>query len=513
MHIKTNLSNVSKQLYDISQRYPNHEAIYCDGERYTYSELNSLASMLAKGLLRKGVKPGSHIGVAVQNSTEFVIIFYAISRIGCVLVPINPSFTKKEAEYIIKQSDINVLFCDSLNYYADLCNAYPNIDLKVSINFQHKDFVDFESIFMSLEKNEIIHKYNRDDLIAIVYTSGTTGNPKGAMLTHTGVLYTTKSAGKRMKITENDVFLLPNPVFHIFGITFILRALICGGKLVIMKKYSVKEALRLIEQEKVTVHPGVPTMFTLELNSEYLNYFDVSSLRTGEVAAASCPVEIIKRIRNEMGCNILIAYGLTETSAAASITSFNDDDFTRSETVGKPIDGTDIKIVNEKRIECKIGEVGEIAVRGPGVMKGYYKMPDETSKVFDEEGWFYTGDLGFKNESGYITIVGRKSDVIITGGYNVYPKEIEELLHQYDGVSSCAVVGLPDDIYGEVVSACIVTKKGVNISEANISNYLQNKLVHYKVPRKFFFLKELPVTPSGKVSKLMLKNKLLKQLN
>lgn len=497
--------NISNQLYETTEKYGNREAIYFEGIRLTYKELNEQVSMLSKGLLVNGVNRGDHIGVSLQNSIQLIVIYYAIARIGAVFVPINPGFKENETNHIINQSDVTVLFCDAARHFQKTCSKIKNFKFKISVGFTDPDFVSYEDLLMAVEKDEYIHEQPKEDLATIMYTSGTTGKPKGAMLTHRNLLSATIAAGRRMQVTEEDVYIIPSPLFHIFGVTFILRALTSGGKLVLMRKYSVTNTLKLIEQEKVTVHPGVPTMFNLELNFPQIDKYDLRSLRTGEVAAAPSSIELIKKIREKMNCNILIAYGMTETSATVTITSFEDSDGVRSETVGKTIPGTEVKIVDECRNECDIGEVGEIACRGPGITKGYYKKPKETAEVIDEEGWFYTGDLATKDKSGYIRIVGRKSDTIISGGYNVYPKELEDTLHEYTGIADAAVVGTPDPLLGEVVVACIVKQQGAEILLPELEEYMKNNFVKYKLPKYYMFMEALPVMPSGKISKLKLK--------
>lgn len=497
--------NISKQLYETTEKYGDREAIYFEGIRLTYNDLNEQVSMLAKGLIKNGVNSGDHIGVAMQNSIQFIVTYYAIARIGAVFVPINPEFQEKEAEHIILQSDVTVLFCDGARHYNNICSKIDDFKLKISVGFTDKNFTSYEDVLQKVDQNESIHQEPIDDLSTIMYTSGTTGKSKGAMLTHTSVLSVTLAAGERMQVTEEDIFIITSPLFHIMGVTFILRALTCGGKLVLMRKYSVRNTLKLIEQEKVTVHPGVPTMFNLELNSPYIDKYDLSSLRTGEIAAAPSSLELIRQIQTKMNCNVLKAYGSTETSPTLTITSIDDNHEITAETVGKAIAGAEVKIVDNDRNECATGEVGEVICRSPGIMKGYYKMPEETDKVIDKNGWYYTGDLGTKDENGYIRIVGRNSDTIISGGYNIYPKEIEDVLHEYPGIADAAVIGVADPILGEAVAVCIVKKPNQNVSLTELKAFMLKSFVKYKQPKYYEFFEAFPVMPSGKISKLKLK--------
>lgn len=503
--------NVSNTLKEAAKTFYDREAAVVGERRMTYGELDQEVTKLANQLIQLGVKSGDHVGISLQNSLEFIIAFYAIARAGAVIIPINPFFSKEESAYVVEQSQAKLIFCGEKAYFQELRYEIETLEKLISVGFEEDEFISYSRLMMRGSPKEPLHVEPKEDLFAILFTSGTTGRSKGAMLTHENVLYSTLSAAKVMKCTEEDIFLMPNPLFHIFGVTFILRAASCGGKLIVMEKYSVTKGLELIEKEKVTVHPGVPTMFTLELNHPDFSKYNVSSLRTGEMAAAPCPVEVVKRIRKEMNCNVLVAYGMTETSATLTITGFEDSDELRSETVGRPIPGVRIKIVDENREECETGRVGEIACKGPVVTKGYFNMPEETAKAIDHEGWFYTGDIATIDESGYVRIVGRKKEIIIRGGFNIYPRELEESLHQHPDIVHAAVIGLPDEIYGEITCACVVLKKGSKASEESLAEYMKQRFVKYKIPDTIMILNELPVTPSGKISKLKLKEKIEQQ--
>lgn len=502
-------SNVSDLLKIKANKLPNREAIYYEKRRMTYGQLDREVTKLAQGLINSGINSGDRVAVALINSIEFVTSLFAIARVGAVLIPLNPFFTKEESSYIVQQTEAKALLCGEVSFYSELRAEIESLEILISVGFQAEEYLYYDDLLVGNEFEDI-RVEPKGNLFTIMFTSGTTGRPKGAMLTHENVLFSSGSASKIMECTEDDVFLIPNPLFHIMGITFLLRAVFCGGKLVIMRKYSVTGALALIESEKVTVHPGVPTMFILELNSSDLEKYDLSSLRTGEMAAAPCPVEVVKKIRTNMNCNILIAYGSTETSATLTLTGFDADDKARSETVGRPIPGVELKVVDENRQECKVGEVGELACKGPGVTKGYYNMPIETAQAIDQEGWFYTGDLATIDENGYVRIVGRKKEMIIKGGFNIYPRELEETLHQHPAVLEAAVIGLPDAIFGELTYACVVLREGETSNEEELLAFMKERFVKYKIPDKFLILDELPVTASGKISKIKLKEELVK---
>jgi acyl-CoA synthetase (AMP-forming)/AMP-acid ligase II len=268
----------------------------------------------------------------------------------------------------------------------------------------------------------------------------------------------------------------------------------------------------LIEQERVTVKHGVPTMFILELNHPQFKRFTLSSLRTGIVAAAACPVEIVRRIRTEMGCDIVICYGLSETSATLTATDYSDDDLVRSETCGKALPGAEVKIVDANRQQLPPGEVGEVVCRGFGVMKGYYNLPEETRQALDEDGWFYTGDLGTLDDKGYLRIVGRKKEMIIRGGYNIYPREVEEVFYTHPGVMEIAIVGLPDTVLGEISCAAIKLKPGKTATEEEMKSFIKQRVANYKVPDKIVFVDEFPMTASGKIKKVEMQVQLKERL-
>jgi fatty-acyl-CoA synthase len=353
----------------------------------------------------------------------------------------------------------------------------------------------------------------KQDVFSILYTSGTTGRPKGAMLTHDNVVHTGVISAEMMNCTPEDVFLVAVPVFHVFGLVpSIVTTIAAGARMVLMEQFKADLSLALIEQERVTVKHGVPTMFILELNHPQFKRFTLSSLRTGIVAAAACPVEIVRRIRTEMGCDIVICYGLSETSATLTATDYSDDDLVRSETCGKALPGAEVKIVDANRQQLPPGEVGEVVCRGFGVMKGYYNLPEETRQALDEDGWFYTGDLGTLDDKGYLRIVGRKKEMIIRGGYNIYPREVEEVFYTHPGVMEIAIVGLPDTVLGEISCAAIKLKPGKTATEEEMKSFIKQRVANYKVPDKIVFVDEFPMTASGKIKKVEMQVQLKERL-
>ncbi|WP_227937405.1 long-chain-fatty-acid--CoA ligase [Alkalihalobacillus deserti] len=513
--------SVNQLLEKASSLNPNKEVIVDERNRMTYRELDTEASYLASGLSKLGIEKGDRVAVSLPNWHETIVIYFALAKIGAVLIPFNTRFRKGEVEYILRNSGAKAIFfsenvdnVDHYQQYMELSNELQTLEYLITVRFKADRAVSYtnlvetgKSITFNVNKIDV-----EEDIYAILYTSGTTGNPKGAMLTHKNVVHTAVAAGEWMRCTPEDVFLMPTPIFHVMGINFIFRAVASEGKIVLMEKYKPEKALSLIEKEKVTVHPGVPTMFILELNHPKFLSYDLSSLRTGEMAAAACPVEIVQRVRTEMNCNVLVAYGMTETSPVLTVTSFDDSERIRSETVGKPLPGVEIKIVNEEREELEVGEIGELACKSFGLMKGYFNMPEKTAEAVDENGWYYSGDLATIDEDGYVRIVGRKKEMIIRGGYNIYPREIEEHFYSHSDVSEVAIVGLSDSVLGEISCACIRLRAGRDVSEEEMMNFIKNKIADYKIPDKIVFVEEFPMTPSGKIKKVLLKEQLAKRI-
>ncbi len=450
---------VSELLTFAAQENATKEAIYDLNRRITYGELEEEVNCLASRLIKLGVKKGERIGVCLPNWHEVAIIFFATAKIGAVLVPFNPKYRSHEVEYILKNSEPKVLFISStFQENLSLETAFSLVKEIVAVRFEKENLLSYRQLLEGKAVfNEIIEIDVETDLFCILYTSGTTGIPKGVMIPHKCVVQSGNTIAKSLRCTENDVFIVPAPLFHIFGIACNLMAAIsCRAKMVFQEKYKPKDTLRLIQEEKVTIHQGVPTMFIMELEQPDFSSYDLSTLRTGMVGAAPCPPDKIKAIREKMGLNLCVSFGITETGSV-TITDYDDIEQNILETVGKAIDGVELKIVNENRETLPAGEIGEIAVKSFGVMKGYYKLEEATKEVL-EDGWFYTGDLGSLDEEGYLRFVGRKKELIIRGGYNIYPQELEAILTKHHKVLEAAVIGIPDETFGEKVCAAIKLK-------------------------------------------------------
>lgn len=496
---------------------PTKEFVYDGVRRLTYEEINNESSWLAAGLRKLGIAKGDRVAVSLPNWHEFIVINFALAKLGAILVPFNTRFRMEEVHYILQNSGAKAIFFpkefDNVNHlenYVKLKDTLSTLEHVIGVRFTDEAVTSYTQLLESgkMEEFEPVSIEPKDDVYAILYTSGTTGRPKGAMLTHKNLVQTAVTTAEVMRCTPADVFLMPTPIFHVMGLMFTLRATASEGRMVLMEAFKAEKALQLIEQERVTVHPGVPTMFVLELNHPNFKNYDLSSLRTGELGGAPAPVEVIHRIRTEMGCNVLIGYGMTETSPTLSLTDFDDDNQLRAETVGRPLPGVEIKIVDEDRNDVGINAVGELACRSFGLMKGYYNDPERTYEAVDADGWYYSGDLATIDEKGYIRIVGRKKEMIIRGGYNIYPREVEEFFYTHPAVMDVAIIGLPDSVLGEISCACIRLRPNARATEEELRSFIKDKVADYKVPDKIIFMDDFPMTPSGKIRKIDLQKQL-----
>ncbi len=519
------MKTLSQVLSQTAAHYPEHPVIVNDGKRITYEELNARVDHLARGLIKLGVEKGDKVGLWMPNIPEWVVAYFAIARIGAVVVPMNTRYKPHEVEYILNNSEATILFMvdtfvgiDYREMITDVRRQLPQLKNVIVAGEKRDDMLSFsevESLGAGAIDDEKLARREAEcdpqDNVFILYTSGTTGNPKGAMLSHHNIAENAKQVTEVLHTTENDVFLLAVPFFHCFGCVMgITGAITWGASMVPMTVFKAREALELVEREHVSVLYGVPTMFVLELE-EYRkgkadgSSYDVRSLRTGIMAGAPCPVEVMRGVMDELHCNVSIAYGLTEASPVITMTRFDDSIEKRVETVGRALPGIEVKIADDARSPVPTGEMGELACRGYNVMMGYYKMPDKTAEAIDSEGWLYSGDLATMDEEGYVRIVGRKKDMLITGGFNVYPAEIEEYLFTHPKVQNVSVVGAPDDVMGEVAVAYIIPREGVTIDPQEIVDYCAGEIANFKVPRYVEIVDEFPMTQSGKIQKFRLR--------
>lgn len=521
---------------ETAKKYPDHDAlVYIEhGLRLTYKEFKEEVDTLAKSLMALGIKKGDHIAVWAYNVPEWVLLQFASAKVGAVLVTVNTYYKAKELEYLLKQSDTTTLFLveefKDVNYVDVVYKVAPEIKkckpgtlnlenlpfLKNVIfigNAKHEGMLPFKDLLKlhtKISDSDLLNRQESCDIhdtINMQYTSGTTGFPKGVELTHYNIVNNAYYVGEIMGMTEYDRMCIPVPFFHCFGcVLSTLNCVIHGSAMVPIEIYNAEEVLQAVEAEKCTALQGVPTMFTAELCHPNFANYDMSSLRTGIMAGASCPIEVMVDAMSKMNLReITIAYGLTETAPVLTQTRRDDPVQKRVETVGKPIPNVEVKIIDpESGKELLPGKSGELVARGFGIMKGYYKMPEKTQEVI-RDGWLHTKDLAVKDEEGYFSILGRIDDMIIRGGENVYPREIEEFLYTCEKIQDVAVVGVPNKKYGEEVCAFIKIREGMETNEEEIKNYCKDGISRFKIPKYILFTEDFPMTASGKIRKIDLR--------
>jgi fatty-acyl-CoA synthase len=474
----------------------------------------------------------------------------ATARIGAILVNINPAYRPKELAYALERSEVQALFVipcfRNSDYVAMLFELVPELQgnnteitsrafphLHRIVLYDPEDPIQTEIPSPGFTSwQEVIHaadtisrqeldeqtlKLDRDDVINIQYTSGTTGIPKAVMLSHHNILNNAWFSAQAMHFTEQDRLLACVPFYHCFGM--VLANLLClsvGACVVISSEhFDAEKALQAVAEEKCTAIHGVPTMFIAELDHENFSDFELSSLRTGIMAGAPCPPELMQRVIDEMHCSeILIGYGETETSPITHLTTRDDSFEHRINTVGRNLPHQEVKIIDTKTgATVPLGEIGEICFRGYHIMRGYYGQPDKTSETIDEAGWLYSGDLGTMDEHGYVRITGRLKEMIIRGGENIYPREIEDVIFTHPAVAEVAVFGVPDDFYGEQVAAWIKQHPGESLTEEGVREYCRDKLAHFKIPEYIRFVDTFPMTVTGKIQKFKMQEEIVKLLD
>lgn len=517
--------------------HPTTEAyVYPERDiRKTYKEFDEETDRLAKAFMGIGIAKGEHIAIWSDNKREWLLSQFATGKMGGVLVTVNTSYQSAELEYLLKQSDATTLILGEEfkgTSYIDIINEVcPEMKtaekgavssgklphFKRVIVMGENQFPgiytwsEFEAFADRVDDDQLEERFvsmEPDDVINIQYTSGTTGFPKGVMLTHRNVVNNGKLIGDTMNLSELDRLCIPVPFFHCFGCVLgTMAAVTHSTTMVIAEQFDPKRVLQMVQDEKCTGLHGVPTMFIAELNHPDFVSFDTSTLRTGIMAGSPCPIEVMKKVINDMGASeITIAYGQTESSPVITQTRADDDIEKRVSTVGKPHAEVEVKIVDPVTGEqVPTGVPGELCTRGYHVMKGYYKNEEATRNAIDEDGWLHTGDIAVEDEDGYIAITGRIKDMVIRGGENIYPREIEEFLYQHPSIQDVQVVGVPDPKYGEELMAWVILKEGQQLSAEELREYCQGKISRHKIPRYIEFTKEYPMTASGKIQKFKLR--------
>ena len=516
---------------------PNHEFIvYPDRDlRWTYRDFDIRTDNLAKGLLAIGMKPGDHLGVWARNIPDWLTFMFATAKVGIVLVTMNPAYKSHELDYVLKQSDMSTLCIidawrdvDYIKIIRELipealrcerghlgASEYPYLKNLVYMGPEkHRGFYSVPELILlgSHLSDDALQQaaasFTNTDVVNMQYTSGTTGFPKGVMLTHRNIMNNGFYIGERQRMTESDRVCLPVPFFHCFGCVLgVMAVLTHRATMVVVEEFDALLTLQAIHKERATAVYGVPTMYIAELNHPMFSDYDLTSLRTGIIAGAAVPPEVTREAIERMGMReITNCYGLTETSPVFIQSSWDDNLEHRLYTIGRPHQPVSVRVIdpNDGHI-CGPGEIGELCCKGYNVMKGYYKMPEATAQAIDADGYLHSGDLGSFDTDGYYKVTGRIKDMIIRGGENIYPLEIENFLLKMPGVLDAQVVGAPDEKYGEIVVAFIKQREGFELTEDGVRDYTVKQMARYKVPRYVFFVDEYPETTSKKVQKFKLR--------
>jgi fatty-acyl-CoA synthase len=530
---------VGRLLDLVTERRPRDDAlVYVDrGLRYSYAEFNEVVERCARALMALGLEKGDHVAVWGQNVPEWVTLQFATGKMGAVLVTVNPAYKANELKYVLEQSDAAAFFLTrgvkGADFVEILQEAVPELaeveEGELSVEglphlkhvvligegaedspgiMGYEEFIERAEETSAEELRERQDSLEADEVINMQYTSGTTGFPKGVQLTHANIVKNAFYIGECMELGPEDRVCIPVPFFHCFGCVLgTLNTVTHEGTMVPVEQFDAEEVLQAVHKERCTALLGVPTMFIAELEHENYGEYDTSSLRTGIMAGSPCPEEVMKQVVNDMGADeITIAYGQTESSPVITQTRTDDPIERRVSTVGRKLPDVEVKLVDvDTGEEVGMGEQGDLCTRGYHVMKGYYKMPDKTAEVIDEDGWLHTGDLAVMDEDGYFQITGRADDMIIRGGENIYPREIEEFLYTHPEISDVQVYGVPDEKYGERVAAAIIKKKDASLTEEDVKEYCRENIAHYKVPEYVDFVEEYPMTASGKIQKYKLR--------
>lgn len=518
------------------ESHPENEAIvYVDRNlRMTYRQFGDVVDRLAKGLMALGVKKDEKVAIWATNIPYWVALQFATAKIGAVLLTVNTNYKRAELAYLLEQSETENLFVidgyQDTDYLQTVYDLIPELREQERGKLKSERFPHLRRLFflgpekhrgfyalpevmgMAAMTGDVEYRQRQEqldphDVVNMQYTSGTTGFPKGVMLTHYNIGNNGYYIGTNQNFSHRDRLCLPVPLFHCFGCVLgVLAAVSHSATLVILEKFDPVQVMASVEKERCTALYGVPTMFIAVLEHALFNKFDFSSLRTGIMAGSPCPVHIMRQVIERMNMTeITICYGLTEASPVITQTLPSDNMQRRTETVGKVMPHIEMKVVDpETNRTLEPGEQGELCCRGYNVMKGYYKMEEATAKAIDSDGWLHSGDLGVIDDSGYLAITGRYKDMIIRGGENIYPREIEEFLFGLDGVVDVQVVGVPSRKYGEEVGAFIVKKEGHDLTEEDVRDFCRGQIARYKIPKHIAFVKDYPMTASGKIQKYKL---------
>ena len=535
----------SQVLDDLVEEFPDQYAFKYTTLDYTrtYSEFRDDVDNFARALVSLGVRPGHHVSVWATNIPQWYIAFWATTKIGAVLVTMNTAYKIHEAEYLLKQSDTHTLIM--IDGYRDsnyreiinrLCpelkdtvageplhaKRLPFLRNVITVGFHQPGSLTFDEAMARAEQvplkeiQRMAAGVNSHDVCNMQYTSGTTGFPKGVMLTHYNIVNNGKCIGDRMDLSTADRMMIQVPMFHCFGMVLSMTATMThGGTLLPLPYFSPTPALACINRERITCFNGVPTMFIALLEHKDFPKTDFSYMRTGIMAGSPCPISVMQDVVNKMNMTeITIVYGQTEASPGCTMSSTDDPLEVRVGTVGRSLPEIECKIIDpETGEDCPDNVTGEFVARGYNIMKGYYKMPNATKEAIDEDGWLHTGDLACRTPEGNYRITGRLKDMIIRGGENIYPKEIEEFIYTHEKVKDVQVIGVPDEQYGEEIMACIILKDGENMTEQEMKDYIKANMAKHKVPRYIDFVEEFPMNAAGKILKYKMRENAIEKFN
>ena len=528
----------------VAEKYPDSQALILrhQGVEWTYAELQRRVDQLAAGLLTLGIVPGDRVGIWGPNSAEWVLTQLATAKLGAIMVCINPAYRLYELEYALNKVECKALITDesfkTSDYLGMLNTLAPELEYCEPGALASTKLPKLKHVIrMGSSSSAGMHNFDQicelatdadraallglqtqlkpDDAINIQFTSGTTGNPKGATLSHCNILNNGYLTGEAMRLTPADKLCIPVPLYHCFGMVLAVLACVSHGATMVFpgEAFDPQQTLQTVQDERCTALHGVPTMFITELDHPNFSSFDLSSLRTGIMAGAPCPIEVMKRVISEMHMrDILIAYGQTELSPINNITLPDDSLERRTETVGRAMPWVEIKVIDEAGHVVPVGEKGEICTRGYSVMQGYWNDPEKTAETIDAAGWLHSGDIATMDACGYVRIVGRIKDMIIRGGENVYPREVEEFLYQHPAISEVQVFGIPDKKMGEEVCAWVQLNEGATLSADDIKAFCKDQITHFKIPRHIRFVSEYPMTVTGKIQKFVMRDEMLASL-
>ncbi len=480
-----------------ADQHPDVPFIVFGDRSWSFCRLETESTSLAAALAELGVEPGDRIAIDLPNWPEFAITLFAAAKLGATVVPLNPELAPRDVQFMLRNSEATVVVAaeqyrnrDYLQLFETMLMDLPDLQYVVTVGEEDLWYDDRIYQFEDLVSA-------RKAALAILYTAGTTGKAKGVVLSHTNLLQTSGATGTAIGLRPDDVTLCAVPLFNIFGLSTLLGALLSGSTVVLQERFEPAEAVALVEAHRATVLHGVPTMFVMALREA--GGHDLSSLRTGIMAGAPVAADLVSKVREELVPNLEIGYGLTETSPTVTLTAPEDPAEKRSGTVGRPLVGVSVQVCDEAGGALSPGTEGGVTVKGFNVMLGYFRQPGETAAAFTPEGYLKTGDIGVLDDEGYLQIVGRAGDDIIRGGYSIHPREVEDHLRSHPAVMNAVVVGVPNEVLGELICACVQPVEGAIITDEELSEYCASALAAYKVPDLVRFFEVFPMMPSGRV--------------